>query len=424
MRQSIGALAFLTATLVISGTAAAGQPPDAETSDAFDNTALGSAALLNVVPNLSNGPIGNDAAQGVANTGVGYVALYSNTSGSYNTGYGAYALYAGTSGEHNTGVGYGTLASSTTGSGNTAIGHDALEYQTVASENTALGAYALQGNATGGGNTAAGYEALAYNSSGANNTAFGLAALLLNTTGKGNAAQGVNALYNNTTGIRNLGIGSNALFSNVSGGYNIALGFNAGYNVLNGSNNIEIGSEGAAGDNATIQIGVQGTQVHTTIAGIYGTLVTGASAVYVTAAGQLGVQGSSERFKTDIAAMPQLSEKLAQLRPVTFRYRTDPKRVRQYGLIAEEVAKVYPELVIRDPAGKIMGVHYEELAPMLLNEIQQQQRTNTAQAARIHDLEHQHAEMQQQLAELADLKLEMRAALLQLPAKGTLVAQQ
>ena len=128
-----------------------------------------------------------------------------------------------------------------------------------------------------------------------------------------------------------------------------------------------------------ILIGVQGTQISTTIAGIYGTTVTGGSAVYVTSSGKLGVQGSSERFKTDITAMPQLSEKLAALRPVTFRYRADPKRVRQYGLIAEEVAKVYPELVIRDDAGKIQGVHYEELAPMLLNEVQKLQRTNTAQ---------------------------------------------
>jgi len=114
-----------------------------------------------------------------------------------------------------------------------------------------------------------------------------LSALYLNTTGKGNAAQGSYALYHNTTGIRNLGIGSNALFDNSTGSYNIALGFNAGYNVANGSNNIEIGSSGTAGDDGTIQIGVQGTQTQTTIAGIYGTPVTG-SPVYVTATGQLG----------------------------------------------------------------------------------------------------------------------------------------
>src|SRR5277367_6637184 len=148
-----------------------------------------------------------------------------------------------------------------------------------------------------------------------------------------------------------------------------------------GSNNIEIGTNGAAGDNNTIQIGVQGTQTKTTIAGIYGDTITG-SAVYVTSTGQLGVLGSSERFKTDIAPMPDLSDRLQQLRPVTFHYKTDPKSVRQYGLIAEQVDQVYPELVIRDGKGKIQGVRYEELAPMLLAQMQKQQRINVDQAAK------------------------------------------
>jgi hypothetical protein len=418
-------LGFLASTLLIAGLAVAAQPPDAETSDAYDNTALGSGAVLNVVPNLTNGPIGNDAAQGVANTGLGYVALGLNSSGSYNTGIGAFALYSGTTGEHNTGLGYATLASSTTGSGNTAIGHDALEYQTVASQNSALGAYALQGNATGSGNTAAGYEALAVNSTGANNTAFGATALYSNTTGKGNAAQGVNALYNNTTGLRNLGIGSDALYANTTGSYNIGLGYEAGYYVTTGSNNIEIGALGTAGDNNTIQIGVQGTQTFTTIAGIYGTMVTGGSAVYVTSTGQLGVQGSSERFKTDIATMPELSAKLQQLRPVTFHYKTDPKSIQQYGLIAEEVDRVYPELVIRDDAGKIQGVRYEELAPMLLHEIQ-------SQAAEIRELKQNQEQFAAQAEllrdvqkQLVEMRVEMRAKLLKPHTGGDeLVAQR
>ena len=150
-----------------------------------------------------------------------------------------------------------------------------------------------------------------FNETGANNTALGYSALRSNTTGKGNAAQGVNALYDNTTGIRNTGLGNNALYS-TNGSYNIAVGFDAGYNVGAGNNNIEIGSTGAASDDGTIQIGVQGTQMVTTIAGIYGTQVSG-SAVYVTSTGQLGVQPSSERFKTDIAPIPQLSDKLRQI---------------------------------------------------------------------------------------------------------------
>jgi len=265
-------------------------------------------------------------------------------------------------------------------------------------------------------NVASGLVALASNTTGANNTAVGYAALYSNTVGKGNAAQGVNALFSNTTGIRNLGIGSNALYGNTIGGYNIALGFDAGYNVTTGSNNIEIGAMGTASDNATIQIGAQGTQTSTTIAGIYGTPIVG-SAVYVTATGQLGVQASSERYKTDIATMSEPSGKLAQLRPVTFHYRTDPKGAQQYGLIAEEVAKVYPELVIRDDSGKIQGVHYEELAPMLLGEVQQQQATIQSQTAKINDLT-------RQVAELKDLKQEMRAALRRLQSTSELVAQR
>ncbi len=204
------------------------------------------------------------------------------------------------------------------------------------------------------------------------------------------------------------------MYENTTGSYNIALGFDAGYNLTTGSNNIEIGVEGSASDNNTIQIGSQGTQTSTKIAGIYGTPLSG-SAVYVTSTGQLGVQASSERYKTDISSMPELAEKLQQLRPVTFHYKTDPKGVQQYGLIAEEVDKVYPELVIRDDTGKIQGVHYEELAPMLLNEVQKQQATIQSQAAKIDDLT-------QQVAELNDLKREMRAALQRLKSEEELVA--
>jgi len=132
--------------------------------------------------------------------------------------------------------------------------------------------------------------------------------------------------------------------------------------------------------------------------------------VYVTATGQLGLQGSSERFKTNIAPMPEFTAKLQQLRPVTFQYKTDPMGTPRYGLIAEEVDKIYPELVIRDEKGQIQGVRYEELAPMLLNEMQKQQMVVAAQAAEIRDLK--------------KLVLEMQAGLLQLQAKDKLVAQR
>ena len=130
----------------------------------------------------------------------------------------------------------------------------------------------------------------------------------------------------------------------------------------------------------------------------------------MTNTGRLGVLASSERYKTAIAPMGANTAKLGQLRPVTFHLKTDPKGALQYGLIAEEVAKVYPELVIRDEKGRIDGVRYDELAPMLLNEVQQQQTTITAQAAQLHDV-------QKQLGNL-------QAALTKLQAKEELVANR
>ena len=306
--------------------------------------------------------------------------------------------------------------------GVTAVGYFSLVNDT-GSLNTAVGLNALFANTSGADNSAFGASALYSNTTGSNNLAGGSDALYLNTTGKGNIALGSNAIYTNSTGIRNLGIGSDALFYNTTGSYNTALGYEAGYNVTTGSNNIEIGATGTATDNNTIQIGVQGTQTFTTIAGIYGTSITG-SAVYVTSTGQLGVLASSERYKTAVTRMETNAAKLLQLRPVTFQLKSEPNGALQYGLIAEEVDKVYPELVIRDAAGKIQGVHYEELAPMLLNEFQHQERkllavakSNsdqavmlTAQAAEIRDLKHQQQQMQ--------------TALLHLQAKNELVAKR
>jgi hypothetical protein len=156
---------------------------------------------------------------------------------------------------------------------------------------------------------------------------------------------------------------------------------------------------------------VQGTQTETTIAGIYGAPVSG-SAVYVNSQGRLGVQASSERFKTDIATMPAPSRKLERLRPVTFRYKTDPQGVVQYGLIAEEVARVYPELVIRDDSGKLMGIHYEELAPLLLREVQHQIEVNRAQAAQVRDLRRrQEGQLAAQSRQIQDLQRQVAALL-------------
>jgi hypothetical protein len=195
------------------------------------------------------------------------------------------------------------------------------------------------------------------------------------------------------------------------------LGANAGYNLTSGSNNIDIANQGIAGDSGVIRIGAVNTQLKTYVAGIENAKVTG-SVVYVTSSGQLGVLASSERYKTAIAPMAGTStEKLQQLRPVSFRLKTDPNGTVQYGLIAEEVDKVYPELVIRDEAGKIQGVRYDELAPMLLNEVQKQQRINAAQADQNNSQAAKIASLEQQLAGI-------QAALVKLHPKDQLVAQR
>ncbi len=301
-------------------------------------------------------------------------------------------------------------------SDNVADGPNVMEANTTGIENAAMGAYALAANTTGSGNAGYGYQALYANTSGGNNTAFGRAALSANTTGFGNAAQGFNALVANTTGYRNTAIGNDALQTNVAGIYNTAVGFQAGVNIT-GSYNIDIGNTGLATDHNTIRIGattsVPGDSANnvitaTYIAGIFGNGGSGGSAVYVDTYGHLFTNNSSERFKTGVAHMPDLSERLAQLRPVTFRYKSDPAGIVQYGLIAEEVDKVYPELVIRDDAGRIQGVRYEELAPMLLNEAQQQ-------ATKL-------AALEQKLAEVDALKEQLAALIQELGGRDHSVA--
>lgn len=282
-------------------------------------------------------------------------------------------------------------------------------------QNTATGAYALNSSPTGVNNTASGYQALYANSTGANNAAFGSNALYSNISGKGNQAMGANALFNNTTGIRNVSVGSNALFANVTGSYNIALGFQAGLNQNTGNDDIYIGNEGIGGESQTLRLGTQGSSgvvgsgvLTAYIAGVATSQVTGA-AVYVTSSGQLGVLASSERYKTDIAAMGSGTNKLDQLRPVSFHLKSEPNGTLQYGLIAEEVAQVYPELVIRDAAGAIQGVRYDELAPMLLNEVQQQRHALDSEAA-------QRRTMERELTELRRLNKSMQSAISKLQA--------
>jgi hypothetical protein len=224
------------------------------------------------------------------------------------------------------------------------------------------------GNANG--NTAEGTQALFSNTTGNANTAIGVGALYKNTTGTGNTATGMAALGSNTTGFANTAIGAKALL-NATGNYNVALGDSAGEFLNTGDNNIDIGYNvfGVKGESNTIRIGNTDI-IATYIRGISGQTVVGGAAVFVDSSGKLGTMTASTRFSDQIKPMDKASEAILTLKPVTFRYKQeiDPKRIQQFGLIAEEVEKVDPDLVGRDEKGKVYSVRYDAVNAMLLNE--------------------------------------------------------
>ncbi len=360
-----------------SGNMAVGYKALQSNTSGTENTASGYDALQNNTTGSSNTAAGYEALQqnatAGANTAVGYQALQVTTAGG-NTAVGSQALTSNTTGAQNTALGFGALITNGSGGSNVASGAYALATNTTGSDNTATGFNAMLLNSTGGGNTAFGAQALETNNGGGNN-AIGYLAMELNSTGSENEASGSNALQNNTTGVGNTAVGSGALVNNTTGNANIAIGYAAAESVNAGNSlNIEIGNVGNAGDNSVIRIGQAGNQTSAYMAGIIGVGVSG-SAVYVNGNGQLGVQISSRRFKEQITDMGDTSSKLLQLRPVNFFYKPeydDGSHLLQYGLIAEEVADVYPEMVSYDNDGQIMTVKYQLLAPMLLNEVQKQ----------------------------------------------------
>src|SRR5207245_3590083 len=158
--------------------------------------------------------------------------------------------------------------------------------------------------------------------------------------------------------------------------FNIALGDNAGFSLTTGSNNIDIGNKGVAAESKTIRIGKVGTQTNTFIAGISGATVAGGVGVIIDTNGHLGTVVSSERFKDAIEPMDKASEAILSLKPVTFHYKheLDPEGIPQFGLVAEEVEKVNPDLVARDEQGKPYTVRYEAVNAMLLNEFLKEHR--------------------------------------------------
>jgi hypothetical protein len=337
-----------------------------------------SAKVLAVVPAPDGGYPGGNTAEGEN-------ALFTLTTGASNTAIGFAALGSNTTGASNTALGFAVLASNTTGDFNTAEGSGALLFNTTGSSNTANGVNTLFHNTTGFQNAATGVQALFSNTTGFHNMAAGFQALLSNTTGNHNTADGDNALVHDTTGSLNTAIGGHALDQNVTGSSNVALGFQAGFNIT-GNGNVCIGQNiaGLAGESNVTRIGNIGSTAQ-------------ANGVFVTvgAGGKLGFQVSSRRYKDDIKPMDKASEALFALKPVSFRYKReiDPARSPDFGLIAEDVATVNPDLVARDEEGKIVTVRYQAVNAMLLNEFLKEHR-------KVEDLEANAARQQKQIEAL------------------------
>jgi uncharacterized coiled-coil protein SlyX len=363
------------------------------------NTAEGLNALFNLTTGQFDTALGFNTLKsdttGGFNTAVGAQALLHNN-GSNNTAVGVNALVNNTTGTTNTAVGQGTLASNTTGFENTATGFQALAGSNSVF-NTANGAFALWKNTTGSDNTANGDSALFFNTTGSLNTAIGEFALGDNTRGRSNTAIGAASLDSTQTGNDNTASGYLADALLTTGSNNIALGSFAGYNLTMGSNNIDIGNLGVAAEDNTIRIGTQvaitvfgihAAHTRTFIAGIRGRTTGFANAVPVVidSAGQLGTASSSRRFKNEIKPMDKTSEAILALKPVTFHYKSDSTGIPQFGLIAEEVAKVNPDLVVRDENGEFYTVRYDAVNAMLLNEFLKEHRKVQEQEAAITQL--------------------------------------
>ena len=337
----------------------------------INNTAVGANALSKNTDGGYNAAFGSRALEnnvhGLFNMAVGTQALFNNTANA-NMAVGFRVLYNNTTGNNLTGIGTGALFNNTTGNNNTSIGSGSLSANTIGAGNTAIGRQALLTNTTGGNDVAVGYQALNSNISGSYNTATGYQALFHNTNSF-NTANGPFALFSNTSGLANTANGYVALFSNTIGSFNTALGLGAGSNVTTASSVIAIGSSGANVSNSCF-IG----QIYSNVQPVVG---TNPDLVTITSAGRLGRANiSSRRYKHDIKPMDKASEVLFALKPVSFRYNKqyDATQTIAFGLIAEEVAEVYPDLVGRNPEGQPESVRYEQINAMLLNEFLKEHR--------------------------------------------------
>lgn len=395
----------------------------------FNNT-MGSQNTANGINSLAGNVTGN------SNTAVGANALYRNQNGNSNTALGVQALFSNTT-SNNTAVGYQALLSNTSGgtpSGsdqselgpNTAIGSQALLNNTTGSSNTAIGFKALSSITTNGFSTAVGYQALTASSE-CCNTAFGYKALTNNISGAINTATGDLAMYNNTSGSSNVALGFGALMNNISansctaigqtalvnatGDANIALGASAGSGITTGNHNIDVGNAGVAADSGVIRIGTSGVQTNCYIAGVFNS-TEASTPVCVDSTGHLGVASSSRRFKKEIKPMDSVSESILSLKPVTFEYKDDRRATPQFGLIAEEVAKVNPDLIVRDNKGDIYTVRYDAVNAMLLNEFLKEHTKVEELQATIADLKSRVAQQEKGMETLA-AQLNQQATLIQ-----------
>jgi hypothetical protein len=410
-------------------------------------------------------PEAPDTALAGGNTSDGQLALGGLTTGIYNSAFGIYSLLSNDAANFNTGMGAGTLLSNTA-SENTAIGAGALLSNTIGARNAASGAFALFNNTEGNDNTATGDRALFGNITASGNTAYGSFALGANTTGGLNTAVGAATLPSNTEGNDNTAVGLNALFSNIDGDNNTAVGRAAMGGSTGSSNtavgwfaleqggglNTAVGSEALRNNTAAFNtaVGYQamlnytnpggfGIALNTAIGAFAGNGVTtannviciganvdgadvdhscyigeisgqsspGGVAVFVNADGKLGTSNSSRRFKEDIKPMDKTSEVIYGFKPVAFRYKKefDPKSVPQFGLVAEDVAEINPDLVVRDKEGKILTVRYDQVNAMLLNEFLKEHK-------KVKDLEATVAEQEKGM-EILTAQLKEQAAQIQ-----------
>jgi len=344
------------------------------------------------------------------NTGVGAGTLALNN-GDSNTAVGAAALLLNTSGIQNVAVGTATLVFNSDGADNTAVGAFALNNNT-SNQNTAVGSNALVSNSLGIANTANGAFALAANTGGQANTAVGVLALSGNTNANNNTAMGDLSLSANTTGGGNTAVGSTALVNSATGSGNVALGNNAGANVSTASNVICIGNVGKDVSNSCFIGSIRSVQTQN----------ANAIPVVIDSDGQLGTLSSSRRFKKDIELLDKSSEAILALKPVTFHYKTDKTNTPQFGLIAEEVAKESPDLVVRDKNGEIYTVRYDAVNAMLLNEFLKEHNAFLQEQKKVQNLEAALATVNQRLEEQG-AKIEKVSARMAITIMTSQVAQ-